>query len=167
MEHNSQTARMLHDEHMEEVAVLERLESVLHTHKITEPPSTEDTIIHSMLADVISSVDEQVNHHFVFEEEHLFPKLTELGEGGIGEFLKSEHRMIRETGGAVLEIARDAKENGFNAENWKNFHHAGRELIEWVVGHVQKEEMGLLPLVEQIIEEDDDMELAEAYMACR
>jgi hemerythrin-like domain-containing protein len=167
MDNNSQTARLLHAEHMEEIAALERLEGALHQRKVTEPPALGDEFMSRVLPDLIANTDAQINLHFVFEETHLFPKLDEYGEGGIGMFLASEHKVIRETGSKVLELARAARENGFDAESWREFYLVAGELIEWVVGHVQKEEMGLLPLVQDLLDEDADSELANAYMAAR
>jgi len=167
MEHNSQIARLLHNEHMEEVAVLERLEGALIKQKISDPPPSDSDFMSHMLPALIGNTDTQINLHFVFEETHLFPKLAEYGEPNIGAFLQSEHQAIRETGSAVIEMARAAMESGFTAESWREFHLLAGELIEWVVGHVQKEEMGLLPLVEDLLDEQADNELAQAYMASR
>ena len=167
MEHTTQTARMLHDEHMEEIAVLERLEGALHKRKITDPPTADDEFMSIILPDLIANTDSQINQHFVFEETYLFPKLEEFGEGNIGEFLKSEHKVIRETGGPLVEMARAARANGFTPESWREFYLLASELVEWVVGHVQKEEMGLLPLIEDLLDEEADSELALAYMENR
>jgi hemerythrin-like domain-containing protein len=167
MEHTTQTARMLHDEHMEEVAVLERLEAALHTQKISNPPKENDEFMSTVLPDLIANTDAQINQHFVFEETYLFPKLSEYGEGDIGSFLMSEHKVIRETGGPLIELARKARTDGFTEDTWREFFLLSNELVEWVVGHVQKEEMGLLPLVEDLLDEDADSELAAAYMASR
>ncbi len=167
MEHNSQTARLLHDEHMEEVAVLERLEGALQKRKIASPPGQDDEFMSIILPDLIANTDAQINQHFVFEETHLFPKLHEFGEGGIGMVLAGEHKMIRETGSLVIELARAARDNGFTEESWRKFYLLANELIEWVVGHVQKEEMALLPMLEDLLDEDADRELAMAYMASR
>jgi len=167
MQHTSQIARLLHDEHMEEVAVLERLEGALQKQKSTTPPATDDSFMTGILIDLIGNTDTQINQHFVFEETFLFPKLAECGEVGIGMVLASEHQAIRETGTAVIALARAARENGFNADSWHQFHQLAGELIEWVISHVQKEEMALLPLIEDILDEKADGDLAQSYMASR
>lgn len=167
MEHTTQTARMLHDEHMEEVSVLERLEAALHKQKISDPPAVDDEFMSTVLPDLIANTEAQINQHFVFEETYLFPKLAEYGEGDIGTFLMSEHTVIRETGGPVIDLARKARSDGFTPESWREFYLLSTDLIEWVVGHVQKEEMGLLPMVEDLLDEEADSELAAAYMASR
>lgn len=167
MNYSFQTPRLLHDEHMEEVAVLEKLEGMLQRQKPSEPPASDDKDVSLMLSNLIACVDTQANQHFVFEEEHLFPRLAQHGEANIGQFLSSEHAAIREIGDLVLVTARDGRERGFDAQSWKDFHSRSQELIEWVIGHIQKEEMALLPMVEDMISEEDDAELAAAYMACR
>jgi len=167
MDHNSQTARLLHDEHMEEIAVLERLEGALHKRKISDPPGQDDEFMSLVLPDLIANTDAQINLHFVFEETHLFPKLAENGEVGIGMVLASEHQMIRETGSSVITLARTARENGFTADSWREFYLVAGELVEWVVSHVQKEEMALLPMLDDLLDDEADSELATAYMASR
>lgn len=167
MQYKSQIARLLHDEHMEEVAVLERLEGALQKRKNTDPPAVDDSFMFGILVDLIGNTDTQINQHFVFEETFLFPKMAEFGEADIGSFLASEHQAIRETGTSVIKLARAARENGFSADSWRQFHDVAGELIEWVVGHVQKEEMGLLPLIEDLFDEKADSELAHSYMASR
>jgi hypothetical protein len=53
------------------------------------------------------------------------------------------------------------KENSFTAETRA----LGLELAERLVSHVQKEEMSLLPAVEDLLDEGTDHELASVYAA--
>ena len=167
MDYDFQTPRMLHNEHMEEVAVMERLEGMLQKQKPNDPPTADNSETSTFLANLIACVETQANQHFVFEENHLFPRLAEYGEANIGQFLKSEHNAIRDIGDIVLAAAREGRQNGFTAESWKEFHSRSQELIEWVIGHIQKEEMALLPMVQDIISDEEDAELAAAYLASR
>lgn len=167
MDHSTQTARLLHTEHMEEVGLLERLDMAVNKQGASTPPSNEDDFVKRILPDFIAGMDTQINCHFAFEEEHLFPKLAENGEPNIGNFLKSEHQAIREVGGAAINVARAALSDGFTAETWKEFHGLSKDLNEWVMGHIQKEEMALLACVDQMIDEDEDSELAMAYLSNR
>jgi hemerythrin-like domain-containing protein len=167
MEFALQTARLLHDEHMEEVAVLERLEGLLRRHGPSRPPSAEDGALATLLAEVIACVETQSDHHFVFEEEHLFPRLAALGEADIGLFLASEHEAIREVGASIVALARQGQRDGLAPDDWRRFHGAAAELIERVISHIQKEEMGLLPMVEELLDGEEDSELALAYMSSR
>ncbi len=160
---NRQTARLLHGEHMEEVALLERLEDLLRRQRADRPPAPGNADLDALLPDLISRVDGRARQHFDFEEAYLFPKLAELGESDIGDFLKSEHDAIRATGRGLADLAGAAREAGFGAESWRAFHQLAGELVERAVSHIQKEEMGLLPMLEDLLEEEEDAELALAY----
>ena len=167
MNHSSHIARMLHDEHMAEVARLECLEGALQRQGRNHPSLDQDGKLAKLFADLAASVESQSAHHFAFEEEHLFPRLTAQGEADIGRFLTSEHETIREIGNAVAENVRTAQRDGFTEDTWREFHRLGMELIERTVSHIQKEEMALLPMVAQMLEEEEDSQLALAYMANR
>lgn len=167
MEYSSQIARMLHAEHMTEVARLERLEGVLQRQGPGRPPLDRDGAVATLLAEIIAGVDSQSAHHFAFEEEHLFPRLAAQGEADIGRFLAGEHDAIREVGTAVADMAKSAQREGFTEDTWPEFQRLGLELIERTVSHIQKEEMGFLPMVEQLLDGEEDSQLALAYMADR
>jgi hemerythrin-like domain-containing protein len=167
MEYNSQIARLLHDEHMLEVARLERLEGVLQRQGPNHPPLDQDRILTKLLAELIAGVESQSEHHFAFEEEHLFPRLAAQGEADIGRFLASEHETIREIGSTVAGMAKTARQDGFTDETWREFHRLVLELTERTISHIQKEEMGFLPMVEDLLEGEEDSQLALAYMADR
>lgn len=167
MDFNFQSARMLHDEHMEEVALIERLDSIVSKYRPDQPPAADDQSVTSLLPDLIAGITSQIDQHFAFEEEHLFPRLAENGESDIGEFLTSEHDAIRQVGRALVAAAKEAMSGGFTDESWRNFRQMAVETSERVFSHIQKEEMGLLPMVEHFLEPEEDMELSMAYMESR
>ncbi len=167
MDHSRQTARLLHDEHMEEVAVLERLEGCLRKHAANRPPDTGDRELSSLLSALIAGIAGQVDRHFPFEETHLFPRLAENGEADIGLHLTGEHDAIREVAAAVVALAEPARDSGFDAAAWRDFHRLASELVERVISHIQKEEMAMLPILEDLLDADDDAQLALAYMENR
>jgi len=167
MDYSLQTTRLLHEEHMTEVARLEQLEGLLQRQGAGRPPAAEDRAVATLLSDLVAGIECQDGQHFAFEEEHLFPRLAALGEADIGQFLAGEHETIRDVGASVAALARTARAEGFTAEAWRNFHRLGLELVERTVSHIQKEEMALLPMVEQTLDGAEDEELALAYLAAR
>ena len=48
---------------------------------------------------------------------------------------------------------------------WIDLQRGALEIVERQVAHIQKETMALLPLLEDLLDEDDDRELAFAYAA--
>ena len=167
MDYSLQTTRILHDEHMAEVRLLEQLEGLLLRQGTAAPPADDDGALRRLLNDLSTTLEFQSDQHFAFEEEHLFPRLAAQGEADIGRFLAEEHEVIREVGEALMKIVTEARKVGFTPESWTTLHRLGLELIERTVSHIQKEEMGLLPMVEQLLDGAEDSELALAYMAER
>ncbi len=112
-------------------------------------------------------VEGEVTRHFAFEEAELFPRLADFGDGDIGEFLAEEHETILPLGRRIAGLARVAGRDGFTAESWREFHRLGGELIERLMSHIQKEEMGLLPAIDDILDDDADRDLTAAYISSR
>ena len=166
MDFSSQIARMLHDEHITELARFERLQRELLRQGPSNPPSEPDGSLTALLINLAAEGAPSARH-FDFEEVELFPRLAAQGETAIGSLLSDEHVTIREIGDTIATLAGTARRDGFTAESWREFHRLGVELTERTISHIHKEEMGLLPMVEDMLEEDEDSQLAMAYMATR
>ncbi len=53
--------------------------------------------------------------------------------------------------------------SGFDAITWKEFSRLGAELVQRMVLHVQKEEMALLPLLNDTMDQETENSLYESY----
>ena len=148
MEFNRRISRRLHEEHAATLALWGRLESVL-------AAGRHDA---ALLKSAAASLERELDRHFRFEEAELFPRLAEAGEGDIGELLREEHETIRAAGIRFIALA---KEDSLS----KDLRTLGLELAERLVNHVQKEEMALLPALDDFIDEETDHELDSAYAA--
>ncbi|MDJ0949211.1 MAG: hemerythrin domain-containing protein [Alphaproteobacteria bacterium] len=163
MEPQKRIASVLHDEHMASVALLNRLESVLLDNGPNAPPAVGEGEMARLLADVSAAVQDEIGRHFTFEENELFPRLAEWGDADIGTLLKEEHETILPVGQQLAAMIGAARAEGFTMETWEPFRELGLELIERMIAHIQKEEMGLLPVLEDILDEDTDADLANRY----
>jgi len=67
----------------------------------------------------------------------------------------------------LSEMAKMARSDGFQDASWTAFRQSGVEMIERMISHIQKEEMALLPILEDILEDDEDAELTMAYSEMR
>lgn len=148
MEFNRHISRRLHEEHVATLALWGRLESAL-------AAGRHDA---ALLKSAAASLERELDRHFRFEEAELFPRLAQAGEGDIGELLREEHETIRTAGLRFIALVRG---NG----NEKEIRTLGLELAERLVNHVQKEEMALLPALDDFIDEETDHELDSAYAA--
>lgn len=73
--------------------------------------------------------------------------------------------MIRECAaelGAALERARAGE---LGREGWTKLANSSRELAERLVAHAQKEEMALLPALDDALDDETDRELLDAYLS--
>jgi DUF438 domain-containing protein len=146
MEFNRHISRRLHEEHDATLALWGRVEASLAAGK-------HDALL---LQTAAAALAQELDHHFRFEERELFPRLADAGEGDIGELLQEEHEVIRQVG---LRFVALVKSNPSDPE----LKPLGLELAERLVAHVQKEEMSLLPALEDLVDEEADGELAAAY----
>ncbi len=162
MEFQRRTAQLLHEDHQATVAIFETLEDMIVSAKRSTPDTTEASI-RTALEQAIAAIDEEVSSHFAFEENELFTRLEDLGDTGIGEHLREEHQAILPISQQVAKLARRALEDGFSEVSWLEFRSQTGELIERMFAHIQKEEMALLPMLDDILDPETDMQLSENY----
>lgn len=145
MDYNRQISRRLHEEHDATLALWGRVEqSVLSG--VDDP---------ALLAQARSALVDELNRHFEFEEKDLFPRLAQAGESDIAGLLEEEHAAIRATAERFSDLSATPSGPQFRA--------IALALTEQLVAHVQKEEMALLPMLEDLLDEQADAELAMAY----
>ncbi len=164
MTFTNRISQALHDEHGATVALMERLEQVLARGRRSGPPNTKDSNIARLLTDLSTGVEAEVERHFAFEEDHLFTYLEAMGDAGIGAHLTSEHAAMRPLGVRVAAIARAAAANGFKPAEWDEFARLGQELGDCMLAHVQKEEMALLPVIEEVMDAETEARLYQEYV---
>lgn len=157
-------SQTLHDEHDTTVALMERLEQMLARWRHGGPPDKADGGIARLLSDLSTGLAAEVERHFAFEEDHIFTYLKALGDAEIGEHLADEHAAIRPIGMRVAAMARAAAINGFAPAEWEEFTRLGQELSERLLAHVQKEEMALLPVIEENMDSETEARLYQEYV---
>ncbi len=167
MDYSRAICRTLHDDHMATIKVLENLEATLSKIGRKTPPPQDDPALARLLTDVSAVMQSEITSHFAFEEEHLFPLIEEIGETMILSILRNEHDTIRPLAVRITEAVKKSREDGLNQDSWAEFYDLAMELCERETFHIQKEEMGFLPLLDQIIEPDDDGALSMAFAEAR
>jgi iron-sulfur cluster repair protein YtfE (RIC family) len=71
---------------------------------------------------------------------------------------------MRPLGLRLAALARAASAAGFDEASWAEFRKTGQELCERLLGHVQKEEMALLPLLEDTMDAETEAKLYSEYV---
>lgn len=156
MQFARQIPNALDDEHRATLALLDRLERSL------ARGADSEWAAHARA--LRGLIDQEIVHHFGFEEDELFPRLAEAGDGGIAALLTQEHDDIREIGAELRPLAQALAEHGtLEPASRAAFRRLVLELVERLVSHIQKETMALLPLLDDLLDEDTDRELAMAY----
>lgn len=156
MDFNRFISRRLHEEHEATLALWGRLEQAIAT-RGSRPPAPEDL---ELLRRCAAQLADEVTRHFAFEETELFTRLDAAGEGDIAELLAEEHATIRSAAQRFAELARPG---GEALAPWPELRALALELAERLVSHVQKEEMSLLPSLEDLLDEETDLALAGSY----
>jgi len=161
MNFSNRICQTLHDEHLANIALLQRVGQLLAQGR--DPPNN-DQPVQRLLSDLDSGMANEVKRHFDFEERALFAYLDSIGESAIGAHLMQEHSVLRPLIAQLCEIAHATKQSGFDAQSWQQFRRLGAELCGQLSAHIQKEEMALLPLIEENMDPETEIRLYQDYM---
>jgi len=157
MNFRTQVSRMLDEEHRANLELLGRVE-----HALAGPRSGGPDL--ARLAQTLARhLEHELTRHFDFEERELFPRMDEAGDGEIGALLTEEHEAIREVAAELLPLAQLAGTGAIDDASLERLKRTALEIVERLVGHIQKETMALLPLLDDLLDEDADRELASEY----
>jgi len=156
-------SRTMHDEHETVRMALGKLEAVVLRPHRADVPDQPDTLIARTLTEIKALLRNEVAAHFQFEEDELFPRLEADGEGGLVELLTHEHREITPLVDRLAALADKAPDGAFAQADWTAFKAVGQDVIVRLMDHIEKEEAGLVPLLDDLIDEETDAALIEGY----
>lgn len=160
------TGNLLHEEHVQTINTLQRLEEFLVSQTPKRIPDMTNPDVRKIFEKLLKNLASEVNRHFGFEENHLFPYLAEQGETGMAAVLMQEHAVILPMAQELAAMGQAALDGTpFTAQTWREFHERGLELCEREMFHIQKEEMGLLAAIGAFIDSDADAQLAMIYQS--
>jgi hemerythrin-like domain-containing protein len=158
-----QVSRTLDDEHRANLELLGRVEQAL-----TRAPrsgAARDPALPMLAGAFARHIEQDIGRHFDFEERELFPRMADSGDGDMAALLIEEHEAIRTVAGELLPLLRSATAGTLDDTGWSTLKRGALEMIERQVAHIQKETMALLPLLDDLLDENSDRELAFAYAA--
>jgi hemerythrin-like domain-containing protein len=160
MNFQRRVSRALDDEHRLTLELLARVERAF-----TQAPPSKGEFQGELgaLADRLTRhVHQEIDRHFAFEER-LFPRLENAGEGDIVSLLSEEHEAIRTVENELVPLARDAAAGALDSAGWAVLRRTVLELVERLLAHIDKETRALLPLLDDLLDEAADSELAIEY----
>ncbi len=155
--YSTQVSRTLDEEHRVNLALLGKIE-----HTLARTPRFDPQLA-GLVGQFMHALQNDLNRHFRFEEDLLFPRMADHGDGGMAALLCEEHEAIREVAAELLPLAKAAADGAIDEAGWSALRRHASELIERQVAHIQKETMALLPLLDDLLDDETDRELAFAY----
>ena len=153
---------LLHQEHLNTLAVVNELEDRVLGRSREKPV---DAAERDWLRQLIVMIDNDIDRHFAFEEDELFPEVARRGLGDITGMLTQEHATIRPMAEQLRALADRAIEESLSREDWEAFRDTGMDFIHAVMFHVQKEEMGIIRRLPALIDAATNRAFAERYLA--
>ncbi|MBE0624959.1 MAG: hemerythrin domain-containing protein [Burkholderiales bacterium] len=165
MDFQRQTNKRLYEEHVATLQLLARVERVFGGRAGAYPPAPGDTEWAAFARALLSAIEVEVARHFEFEERDLFPLLEQAGDGDLAELLIEEHVTIRAVAQSIAGLLRASIAGELPPQQWQTLKTLGFEFSERLGSHAQKEDGALLPVLENLLDEDRDRELFGAYAA--
>jgi hemerythrin-like domain-containing protein len=163
IENPSEVARMLHQEHLDTLAAMNTLEEMIHGEVRDRPLDLSDGTARQQLGELIAAIDHDIDRHFEFEEQHLFPVLDEAGFGDMTAMLIQEHATIRPLAQRLRSVIAHALQDGFDKATWREFRETAMDLVPSVMFHIQKEEMGVIRRLDVLLDAATDKKLADHH----
>ena len=160
-----QTNRRLYEEHVATLQLLARVERVFSGRAGAYPPAADDAAWPPFVRALLAAIDVEIARHFEFEERDLFPRLEEAGDGDLAALFGEEHATIRAVAEPLAGLLRRALADGLAPQQWQTLKVQALEFCERLGSHAQKEDGALLPVLENLLDEDTDRELFGAYAA--
>jgi DUF438 domain-containing protein len=154
----------LHHEHVAVSAFLKRLNPTAQARGRSPPGSSQFT---RLLGDLIAVVETELAPHFKFEETKLFPLMIDAGADDMCKLLQEDHDVILPLASRLCDQARSIRHEGHSVNGWNQFRRDGLELAERLSAHIEKEEMGLVPMLDEMLNEEQDMRLIDGYALMR
>jgi hemerythrin-like domain-containing protein len=158
-----QTSRQLHEEHVHVLGLLDRLAAAAALLG-GRPPEPDDESWGPLLPQLANALQHEVTRHFDLEEKRLFPLLREHGHGDLAELLLEEHRVIREVARPLLDLLARARARSLDQAGGKSLRLLILELVDRLGAHARMEEDALVPVVDEILDEETDLEIWTAHM---
>ena len=160
-----QTSKRLYEEHAAPLQLLARVERVYTGRAGAYPPVADDHEWRAFARALLAAIEVEVAPHFEFEERELFPRLEEAGDGDLAALLNEEHVTIRAVAQSLAELLRQSLADGLQPQQWQTMKTLALEFSERLGSHAHKEDGALLPVLENLLDEDTDRELFSAYAA--
>lgn len=156
-------SQRLHAEHLRTLAVLARLDERIMGAGRTRPLDPGVAADRTLIADLTRMLAEDIDRHYRFEEEYLFPRLAEVGFADITRMLEDEHASVRGFAEGLARLAEAAGRAPLAAAAWAEFRDLAMDFTNSATFHIQKEEMGVIRNLPAVLDATVTADLARLY----
>jgi len=156
-----QVSHALDTEHRSNLELLGRVEQAFV--RAPRVGAARDTDVRRLAAALLRLIEQDIGRHFDFEERELFPRVADAGEGAIAELLQHEHDAIRAVASEIEPLLRAVAAGTLDDDGFATMKRGTLEMVERQVAHIQKETMALLPMLDDLLDDETDRALAFAY----
>ena len=130
MTYQRQVSRTLDDEHRVNLELLGRIEQAFARAPRSGNAGNAELI--QLAGVLVRHIEQDVGRHFDFEEQELFPRMSDAGDGDMASLMTEEHDAIRAVASEVLPLARAAGAGTLDDAGWTTLK---RGALEMVVEH--------------------------------
>ncbi len=158
----SRLGQVLHEEHFHIVMLFCDLENRVTgpaAQQPLDPSSAEDR---QQLEQLMLALDGVIRHN-AFEEKELFPLLCRGGAAEMVEMLEDEHLVMVPLVQRLRASAADILDAGMDARKWRRFCEAAREFTQQILLHLQKEELGIVRVLDTLLDRSEELRLVHRY----
>lgn len=145
------------------LALLERVAQFFARRGRDWPPAASEAELAALLRDLERGLRHEVERHFLLEEQSLFPILARSGDAELVALLLEEHAAVRQVAKELLPLLPRALGQALGAAEWQRLRILALELADRLGDHARKEEVSLVPALENALDERTDSELIMAY----
>ena len=163
MELQRQVSRGLHEEHQAVLGLLDRFAGALA--RLKAPPAADDPVWRHLLVQLETAMQYEVTRHFALEEDQIFPRLHAYGAGDLADMLFEDHESIRPPAQSLIDLVGRARAGSLDAAGWRSLKACGMEVVDLLGSHARKEEESLVPIVDEMLDEETDNALWIEYQA--
>lgn len=158
----SKVANILHEEHFWAIVLINALETQVSAHESEPPIDPKNPTDRRNLEELLELLESMIRHH-AFEEGVLFPMIRKNGHGSVVDLFTDEHSAMGPCARRLQRITVEILDAGMTDERLETFAKTLREFSEYVMLHIQKEELVLVQKLHTLIDPETDKTLAATY----
>lgn len=162
----SELGQVLHEDHFHIVMLFCDLENRVTGPGAGDPLDPADAEDRLLLNQLITGLDRVVGHN-AFEEDRLFPLLSQGATAEVTGLLAEEHHLIGPLALHLKALAADLLDSGLDEKRWQVFREVATRFTSAILFHLQKEELAIVQALGTLLDHERDHTLALQYLASR